>query len=100
MKFQCFHVILKIEGVGVKTNLKARAVIKEQEFQICAAEKPLLVKILFEEVHFKTSFEGGEGRAVTESERKRIPDLDSREAKGTTTSLFSFEEGDAKDSIV
>ena len=34
------------------------------------------------------------------SERKRIPDLDSREAKGTTTMLFSFEEGDAKDSIV
>ena len=30
---------------------------------------------------------------MTESERKRIPDLDSREAKGTTTVLFSFEEG-------
>ena len=37
---------------------------------------------------------------MTERERKRIPDLDSREAKGTTTMLFSFEEGDAKDSIV
>ena len=36
---------------------------------------------------------------MTESERKRIPDLDSREAKGTTTMLFSFEEGDSKDSI-
>ena len=35
-----------------------------------------------------------------ESERKRIPDFNSREAKGTTTMLFSFEEGDAKDSIV
>ena len=35
-----------------------------------------------------------------ESERKRIPDLDSREAKGMTTMLFSFEEGDAKDSII
>ena len=32
---------------------------------------------------------------MTESERT-IPDLDSREAKGTTTMLFSFEEGDAK----
>ena len=53
--------------------MKARAVIKEQEFQICAAEKPLLVKILFEEVSFKASFEGREGRAVTENERKRIP---------------------------
>ena len=30
---------------------------------------------------------------MTESERKRIPDLDSREAKGTSTMLFSFEEG-------
>ena len=58
--------------MGVKTNLKARAVIKlkEREFQICAAEKPLLVKILFEEVHFKASFEGGEGRAVTAKERE------------------------------
>ena len=37
---------------------------------------------------------------MTESERKRIPDLDSREAKGTTTMLFSFEEEDAKDSII
>ena len=60
----------------------------------------MLVKILLEEVSFKASFEGGEGRAVTESERKRIPDLDSREAKGTTTMLFSFEEGDAKSSII
>ena len=38
-------------------------------------------KILFEKVSFKASFEGGEGRAVTESERKRIPDLDSTEAR-------------------
>ena len=89
-------------GGGVKTNLEVRAVVKEREreIQICAAEKPLLVKILFEEVSFKARFEGGEGSAVMESERKRIPDLDSREAKGTTTMLFSFEEGDAKDSIV
>ena len=54
---------------------------RERELQIYAAEKPLLVKILFEEVSFKVSFEGGEGRAVTESKRKRIPDLDIREAK-------------------
>ena len=26
----------------------------------------------------------------SETERKRIPDLDSREAKGTITMLFSF----------
>ena len=32
---------------------------------------------MFEKVSFKASFEGGEGPAVTESERKRIPDLDS-----------------------
>ena len=37
---------------------------------------------------------------MTESESKRIPDLDCREAKGTTTMLFSFEEWDAKDSII
>ena len=58
------------------------------------------MNILLEQVSFKASFEGMEGRAVTtESERKRIPDLGSREAKGTTTMLFSFQEGDAKDSI-
>ena len=79
------------EGGGVKTNLKARAVIKEQEreieFQVCAAEKPLLVKILFGEVSPKASFEGGEGRVVTESERKRIPDLDNREATTVTIKM-------------
>ena len=37
---------------------------------------------------------------MSESERKRIPDVDSREAKGTTTMLFSFEEGNAKGSII
>ena len=56
--------------------------------------------MLFEEIRFKASFERRKRRAVTESERKRIPDLDSREAKGTTTILFYFEEGDAKESII
>ena len=48
----------------MKTNLKPRAVIKEQEkkrereFQICASEKPLLVKIQFEEVILKAGREG------------------------------------------
>ena len=46
------------------------------------------------------SFEGREGRAVTESERKRFPDLGSREAKGMTTIMFSFEGGDVKSSMV
>ena len=76
---------------------------REREFQICAAVKLLLlllVKILFEEVSFKASFKGREGRAVMESERKRIPDLDSRKAKGMTTILFSFEQGDVKYSII
>ena len=90
--------------MGAKTNLKARArraVIKcKREFQICSAEKLLQVKILFEKVSFKASFEGREGRAVMESKRKRIPDLDSRKAKGMTTMLFSFEEGDVKGSII
>ena len=48
------HSAEKDMGVGwVKTNLKAGCVIKliksKREFQNCAAEKPLLVKILFEE---------------------------------------------------
>ena len=56
---------------------------------------------MFEEVTFKASFEGREGsRAMTESERKRIPDLGSREAKGKTSMLFSFQGGDAKGSII
>ena len=38
-------------------------------------EAILLVKMMLEEVRFKASFEGREGRAVAESERKRIPDL-------------------------
>ena len=38
-------------------------------------------KILFEKVSFKASFEGGEGRAVTESERKRIPDFGQQRSK-------------------
>ena len=42
----------------------------------------------------------GVGVAMTESKGKRIPDLDSREAKGMTTMLFSFEEGDAKGSVI
>ena len=33
---------------------------------------------------------------MTDSERKRIPDLGRREAKGITTMLFSFEGVDAK----
>ena len=49
-----------------------------------------------EEVSFKATFEGREGRSVMESERKRIPDLGTREAGGTTTMLFSFEEGNTK----
>ena len=53
------------------------------------AEKLLLVKILFEVVSFEASFEGREGRAVTKSERKRIPDVCCKEAEGTITMLFS-----------
>ena len=55
---------------------------------------------MFEEVCFKASFDNREGRAVTESKGKRIPDLESREAKGATTMLFSFEEGDVEGSII
>ena len=41
----------------------------------CVHRKLSLVKILFKKVNYKASFEGREGRAVTGSERKRIPDL-------------------------
>ena len=54
----------------------------ERELKICAAENLLLVKILFEEVRFKASFEGREGRAEAESEVKRILDSCNREAEG------------------
>ena len=37
---------------------------------------------------------------MRESERTKILDLDSRDAKSMTTMLFSFEEGDAKGSII
>ena len=40
--------------------------------------------MLFKEVRFKARFQGKDGSAVTESERKRITDLRSREAEGTT----------------
>ena len=66
--------------------------MKEREFKSCASEKLitllvllLLIKKLFEEVPFKTSFEGREGMAVMESERKRIAGVGSRKAKGMTT---------------
>ena len=62
---------------------------REREFKICAAEKLLLVKILFAEASFKASFECREGRAVTDSERKTVISC-SREAKGTITTQFSF----------
>ena len=60
----------------------------------------LLVRILFDEVHFNASFEGKERRAMTESERKRIPYLCSKEAESTTTVLFSFENRDTKSSLI
>ena len=54
----------------------------------------LLVKIQFEKVSFKASFEGGEGTAVTESERKRIPDLDSTDKqKARPPSCFLLKKG-------
>ena len=37
--------------------------------------------MLLEEESFKASFEGREGRAVTESERKRIPDWTAEKQK-------------------
>ena len=54
---------------------RARTAVIKSSFKICTAEKLLLMKIQFEEVRFKASFEGVEVRAVSESERERIPDL-------------------------
>ena len=47
---------------------------------------------------FHTRFEGRERRAMTE--RARILGSYSRESKGPTTMLFSFEGGDAKSSTI
>ena len=73
---------------------------RETEFKICSADMLLPVKIMFEEVGFRASFQDNEGRVVTDSERKRIVDSCSREAKGTTTILFSFQGGDAESSVI
>ena len=59
-----------------------------------------LVKILFEELHFKASFGGKEGRAVMGSKRKRIPEFVQQRNKRQTTMLFSFEGGDVESSII
>ena len=80
------------------TAFEGRDTVKKGES--CAAENLLLVKNELEEVGFKARLEGMEGRAVMESERKRFPDLCSREAEGVTTMLFSFEGGDAKSSLI
>ena len=60
--------MVSIPGQGT-----TRAVIKSKRERVpdLCSRKLLLVKILFEEVSFKASFEG---RAVMESKRKRIPD--------------------------
>ena len=47
----------------------------------------------------KTRFEGRE-RTVTKSDRKRIPDLYSRDTECRTTTLLSFEGGDAKRLVI
>ena len=66
-------------GRGLRWRARGR------EFKRCVSEK-LLVKTLFKEVSVKTSFEGTEGRAVAENQRKRNEDLSSRAAEGTISS--------------
>lgn len=73
---------------------------RETGFKICVADKLLQVKIMFEGVGFKAGFQDNERRAVTDSERKRIPDSCSSETKGTTTILFSFQGGDVESSVI
>ena len=70
------------------------------EFKICAAEKLLLVQILFEEVSFKASFEGGEGKAVMERQQRDKYRFLQPRSKSMTTIVFSFEGGDVKSSII
>jgi len=48
----------------------------------------LLVRTLSEEVSFKIRFEGKERRAMTESERKRIPDLCTKKLRARPQSWF------------
>ena len=52
----------------------------ERERDLCT-RKVITGQILFKMVSFKASFEGREGRAVTESERKRIPDFVTQKSK-------------------
>ena len=56
-------------------------------------KKLLWVKMMFEEVSFKTSFEGRERQAVMEIKRERIPE-------GLSTILLLFGGGDTKSSII
>ena len=60
--------------------------MKEREFVICAAEKgPVItVKIPFGKVSFLTSFEGREGRAMTDGKRK---EENSRSVQQRSTQL-------------
>ena len=50
-------------------------------------------------MNFKTRFEGRE-RTVTKSDRKRNPSLYSRDKECRTTTLLSFEGGDAKRLVI
>ena len=60
-----FEKVLKASFEG----RERRAVMEsERQFKNCAPENALLIKILSEEVHFKTSFEGME--AVTVKRRE------------------------------
>ena len=49
--------------------------------------------MLFEEIHFNSSFEGKEGRAVTESERERTPIWTAEKQKARPPCCFISEGG-------
>ena len=72
-----------------------------REFKICVGQELLLVKILFEEVHFQASFKDrNEGKECDGEKGKKISDLYSREANLTATLMLGFVGGDAKDSLI
>ena len=73
--------------------------MKEGEFNICAAENLSSVKTPSKVVSLKSRFEGREGRAVTESEKKSRF-VQQRSRPGKTTCCFFFEGGMWKSSII
>ena len=83
MPVKSTHTRLRKGGGGLKTNLKAST---GTEREVCSRKA---ISITGQNTVWRGKFEGREGRAVTESKKKRIPDLDSRGALSLHSALIS-----------